>query len=98
MLLAQNHPTSLLTLSKAWYVKSVDDNGNEEWIPATPQITSQMNSNQVKAAIDAFEKKMEQMAQTGDATQKRDGLNIAYPQTHSEEREHEVRVMKDGEE
>lgn len=98
MLLAQNHPTSLLTLSKAWYVKSVDANGNEEWIPATPQITYQMNSNQVKAAIDAFEKKMEQMAQTGDATQKRDGLNIAYPQTHSEEREHEVRVMKDGEE
>lgn len=98
MLLAQNHPTSLLTLSKAWYVKSVDDNGNEEWIPATPQITSQMDSNQVKAAIDAFEKKMEQMAQTGDATQKRDGLNIAYPQTHSEEREHEVRVMKDGKE
>lgn len=98
MLLAQNHPTSLLTLSKAWYVKSTDANGNEEWIPATPQITSQMNSNQVKAAIDAFEKKMEQMAQTGDATQKRDRLNIAYPQTHSEEREHEVRVMKDGEE
>ena len=98
MLLAQNHPTSLLTLSKAWYVKSTDANGNEEWIPATPQITSQMNSNLVKAAIDAFEKKMEQMAQTGDATQKRDGLNIAYPQTNSEEREHEVRVMKDGEE
>lgn len=98
MLLAQNHPTSLLTLSKAWYVKSVDDNGNEEWVPATPQITSQMNSNQVKAAIDAFEQKMENMAQTGDATQQREGLNIAYPQTHSEEREHEVRVMKDGEE
>lgn len=98
MLLAQNHPTSLLTLSKAWYVKSTDANGNEEWIPATPQITSQMNSNQVKAAIDAFEQKMENMAQTGGATQQRDGLNIAYPQTHSEEREHEVRVMKDGEE
>lgn len=98
MLLAQNHPTSLLTLSKAWYVKSRDANGNEEWVPATPQITSQMNSNQVKAAIDAFEQKMEQMEQTGDATQKRDGLNISYPQTHSEEREHEVRVMKDGEE
>ncbi len=98
MLLAQNHPTSLLTLSKAWYVKSTDANGNEEWIPATPQITSQMNSNQVKAAIDAFEQKMEQMDQTGDATQQREGLNIAYPQTHSEEREHEVRVMKDGEE
>lgn len=98
MLLAQNHPTSLLTLSKAWYVKSTDANGNEEWIPASPQITSQMNSNQVKAAIDAFEQKMEQLAQTGDATQQRDGLNIAYPQTHSEEREHEVRVMKDGEE
>lgn len=98
MLLAENHPTSLLTLSKAWYVKSTDAAGNETWIPASPQITSGMTNQQVKVAMEAFQKKMEQMEQNGDATQQRGHLEITYPQTNSEEREHEVRVMKDGEE
>ena len=98
LLLAQNHPTSLLNVSKAWYVKTTDANGNEQWIPATPQITSGITSKQVAAALDAFQQKMEQLEQKGDATQKREHLEISYPQTNGEEREHEVRVMKDGEE
>ena len=98
LLLAENHPTSLLNVSKAWYIKTTDANGNEEWIPASPQITANMTARQVDAAIDAFQKKMEAMEQKGDATQKREHLEISYPQTNSEEREHEVRVMKDGEE
>jgi len=98
LLLAQNHPTSLLNVSKAWYVKSVDANGNEEWIPASPNITANMTSRQVEAELEAFQKKMEAMEQNGDATQKREHLEISYPQTNSEEREHEVRVMKGGEE
>ena len=98
MLLAENHHTSLLTLSKAWYVKSTDASGNETWIPASPQITSGMTNQQVEAAMEAFQKKMEKMEETGDATQQRGNLEITYPQTNSEEREHEVRVMKDGEE
>ena len=98
LLLAENHPTSLLNVSKAWYIKTTDAQGNEEWIPASPQITAGMNSKQVEAALEAFEKKMEQMAQKGDATQKREHLEISYPQTNGEEREHEVRVMKNGEE
>ena len=98
LLLAENHPTSLLNVSKAWYIKTTDAQGNEEWIPASPQITAGMNSKQVEATLDAFEKKMEQMAQKGDATQKREHLEISYPQTNGEEREHEVRVMKNGEE
>ena len=98
LLLAENHPTTLLNVSKAWYVKTVDAQGNEEWIPASPQITANMNASQVEAALQAFEQKMEQMKQTGDATQKREHLEISYPQTNSEEREHEVRVMRDGEE
>ena len=98
LLLAENHPTSLLNVSKAWYIKTTDAQGNEEWIPASPQITAGMNSKQVETALEAFEKKMEQMAQKGDATQKREHLEISYPQTNGEEREHEVRVMKNGEE
>ena len=98
MLLAENHPTSLLTLSKAWYVKSTDASGNETWIPASPQITSGMTNQQVEAAMEAFQKKMEKLEETGDATQQRGHMEITYPQTSSEEREHEVRVMKDGEE
>ena len=98
LLLAQNHPTSLLNVSKAWYVKTVDANGNEEWIPASPNITANMTSRQVEAELEAFQKKMEALEQNGDATQKREHLEISYPQTNSEEREHEVRVMKGGEE
>ena len=98
MLLAENHHTSLLTLSKAWYVKSTDASGNETWIPTSPQITSGMTNQQVEAAMVAFQKKMEKLEETGDATQQRGHMEITYPQTSSEEREHEVRVMKDGEE
>lgn len=98
LLLAQNHRTSLLNVSKAWYIKTKDAQGNEEWIPASPQITEGMTSKQVEAALEAFEQKMEQMKQNGEATQKREHLEISYPQTNGEEREHEVRVMKGGEE
>ena len=98
LLLAQNHRTSLLNVSKAWYIKTKDAQGNEEWIPASPQITEGMTDRQVEAALEAFEQKMEQMQQNGEATQKREHLEISYPQTNGEEREHEVRVMKEGEE
>ena len=98
LLLAQNHRTSLLNVSKAWYIKTKDAQGNEEWIPASPQITEGMTGKQVEAALEAFEQKMEQMQQNGEATQKREHLEISYPQTNGEEREHEVRVMKGGEE
>ena len=98
LLLAQNHRTSLLHVSKAWYIKTKDAQGNEEWIPASPQITEGMTGRQVELALEAFEQKMEQMKQNGEATQKREHLEISYPQTNGEEREHEVRVMKGGEE
>jgi len=98
LLLAENHPTSLLNLSKAWYIKTMDAQGNEEWIPASPNITANMTSQQVKNELENFQKRMEAMEKKGDATQKREHLEISYPQTNSEEREHEVRVMKNGEE
>ena len=97
--MAMNHPSDLLTVSKAWYVKSKDQFGNEVWIPASPNIpVDETDPAVIQAALDAFQTKMEQMEQSGDATRQRGSLNIEYPQTKSEEREHEVRVMKDGEE
>lgn len=97
--MAMNHPSDLLTVSKAWYVKTKDQFGNEVWIPASPNIPAdETDPAVIEAALDAFRTKMEQMELSGDATQQRGSLNIEYPQTKSEEREHEVRVMKDGEE
>jgi hypothetical protein len=97
--MAMNHPTDLLTVSKAWYVKTKDQFGNEVWIPASPNIPAdETDPAVIEAALNAFQTKMEQMEQSGDATQQRGSLNIEYPQTKSEEREHEVRVMKNGEE
>ena len=99
LMMAMNHPSDLLTVSKAWYVKSKDQFGNEVWIPASPNIpVDETDPAVIQAALDAFQTKMEQMEQSGDATRQRGSLNIEYPQTKSEEREHEVRVMKDGEE
>ena len=99
LMMAMNHPTDLLTVSKAWYVKTKDQFGNEVWIPASPNIpVDETDPSVIEAALDAFQTKMEQMEQSGDATQQRGSLNIEYPQTKMEEREHEVRVMKDGEE
>ena len=99
LMMAMNHPTDLLTVSKAWYVKTKDQFGNEVWIPASPNIPAdETDPAVIQAALDAFQTKMEQMEQSGDATQQRGSLNIEYPQTKMEEREHEVRVMKDGEE
>ena len=99
LMMAMNHPTDLLTVSKAWYVKTKDQFGNEVWIPASPNIPAdETDPAVIEAALDAFQTKMEQMEQSGDATQQRGSLNIEYPQTKMEEREHEVRVMKNGEE
>ena len=99
LMMAMNHPSDLLTVSKAWYVKTKDQFGNEVWIPASPNIPAdETDPAVIEAALDAFQTKMEQMEQSGDATQQRGSLNIEYPQTKMEEREHEVRVMKDGEE
>lgn len=99
LLLARNHPTSLLTLSKAWYIKTTDTQGNEKWIPASPNIPSDVKtSKEVLQYIDQFEQNMELLEKTGDATQKKDGLHIEYPQTTGQEREHEIRVMDRGQE
>ena len=99
LLLARNHPTSLLTLSKAWYIKTTDTQGNEKWIPASPNIPSDVKtSKEVQQYIDQFEQNMELLEKTGDATQKKDGLHIEYPQTTGQEREHEIRVMDRGQE
>ncbi len=99
LLLARNHPTSLLTLSKAWYIKTTDAQGNAKWIPASPNIPADVKTaKEVQQYVDQFEKNMELLEKTGDATQKKDGLHIEYPQTAAQEREHEIRVMDRGQE
>ena len=99
LLLAENHPTKLLTVSKAWYVKSKDAFGNDIWTIASPNIPADMTDpEKISQAIAQFEKDMRDLEAMEEATQKRGRLDIEYPQTHGEEREHEVRVLRDGEE
>lgn len=99
LLLAENHPTKLLTVSKAWYVKSKDAFGNDIWTIASPNIPADMTDpEKISQAIEQFDKDMRDLEAMDEATQKRGRLDIEYPQTHGEEREHEVRVLRDGEE
>lgn len=99
LLLAENHPTSMLSVSKAWYVKSRDAQGNEIWTISSPNIPSDMTDpEKISQAIAQFDNDMRTLEVMGEATQKRGHLDIVYPQTKGEEREHEVRVLRDGEE
>ena len=100
LLLAENHPeNTLLTLSKAWYVKTKDSEGNDVWMPSSPNIPASMTDPaKIKDAIKKWLDTMERLRTNGEAKQQREGLNIVYPQTNYEERQHEVRVMRNGEE
>ena len=100
LLLAENHPeNTLLTLSKAWYVKTKDSDGNEVWMPSSPNIPASMTDPaKIKEQIKKWLDTMERLRTNGEAKQQREGLNIVYPQTNYEERQHEVRVMRNGEE
>ena len=100
LLLAENHPeNTLLTLSKAWYVKTKDSEGNDVWMPSSPNIPASMTDPaKIKVAIKKWLDTMERLRTNGEAKQQREGLNIVYPQTNYEERQHEVRVMRNGEE
>lgn len=99
LLLAENHPTSLLTVSKAWYVKSRDTQGEEIWTISSPKIPADMTDpEKISQAISQFNNDMKTLEAMGEATQKRGELTIEYPQTKGEEREHEMRVLRDGDE
>lgn len=95
--LARNHPNQLLTPDKAWYVNMGDD-ANPDWTAVSPDIPENATREEIVDIIDAFNKRMRELKAEGKATQTRGSLSISYPAPDPQLKEHEIRLMDNGEE
>ena len=89
--MALNHPTDVISVRKAWYVK--DANG--EWVLSMPAINE---GDDVSEVLRRHEEMMNRMKEQGTATTKTKGLDINYRASASQKNEHSVRVKADGKE
>ena len=95
--LAVGHDTSLLSISRQWYVNE-GTKENPDWQRAYPELSSDMNDDQVAEALADFDARMKTLKEEGRATQRRDGLTIRYHTTDGQEQQHRVNVSIGGRE
>lgn len=95
--LAIGHATSLLSISKQWYVNE-GTKENPDWQRAYPELSDDMRADEVAAALKEFEEKMKALQDEGMATQRRDGLTLKYHTTTAQEQQHRVNVNIGGRE
>lgn len=87
-----NNPTSLVSVSKQWYVEQADGT----WVPDNPQIPADATGDQVAAIVEQHEQKMLSLGKK--AKTKRAGLKLDLHATKQEGQEHMVRVKRGGKE
>lgn len=95
--LAIGHDTSLLSISKQWYVNE-GTKENPDWQRAYPELSGNMGADEVAAALKEFDEKMKALKDEGMATQRRDGLTLKYHTTTAQEQQHRVNVSIGGRE
>ena len=95
--LAVSHNTSLLSVDRQWYEnKGTDD--NPKWERAYPELNGEMGAEEVAAALENFEQRMQQLKEQGRARRNRQGLTLAYHTTRNESLQHRVSVSIGGRE
>ena len=95
--LAIGHDTSLLSISKQWYVNE-GTKETPDWQRAYPELSGDMGSDEVAATLKEFDEKMKALKDEGMATQRRDGLTLKYHTTTAQEQQHRVNVSIGGRE
>lgn len=95
--LAIGHDTSLLSISRQWYVNE-GTKENPDWQRAYPELSGDMGADEVAAALKEFDEKMKALKDEGMATQRRDGLTLKYHTTTAQEQQHRVNVSIGGRE
>lgn len=86
--MAVNHPTDLITMTKAWYAP----NANGDMELSLPQIDETDNAETIAQKIKDHDELMKSIG----ATRKKQGLNISYPITSSSKTQHAVIVKIGG--
>ena len=95
--LAIGHDTSLLSISKQWYINE-GTKENPDWQRAYPELSGDMGADEVATALKEFDEKMKALKDEGMATQRRDGLTLKYHTTTAQEQQHRVNVSIGGRE
>ena len=95
--LAIGHDTSLLSISKQWYVNE-GTKENPDWQRAYPELSGDMGADEVAAVLREFDEKMKALKDDGMATQRRDGLTLKYHTTTAQAQQHRVNVSIGGRE
>lgn len=95
--LAIGHDTSLLSISKQWYVNE-GTKENPDWQRAYPELSGDMGADEVAAALKEFDEQMKALKDEGMATQRRDGLTLKYHTITAQEQQHRVNVSIGGRE
>lgn len=90
-----NHPSDLVSLSEAWYVK---DNTTGDWILSVPDIKDNDKAEVIRQKFEEHEERMEQLAKNGEATKVKEGLNINYRISDRQAKEHMIVVKRNGKE
>ena len=93
--LALNRPSDLFTVRNVWYVK---DEGANVWERSLPDIPAEATAEEVARIVEDHEALMKRLAEKGLARKSKNGLDIRYRHTDSQEQEHAVVVRQGGKE
>ena len=91
--MAINHPTDVLTVREAWYVK---DPSTGEWVLSFPDIEENDDADTIARKVEEHEERMNMLKENGEATQVKEGLNIDYRISARQAKEHIVNVKRNG--
>ena len=91
--MAINHPTDLLTVKRAWYVK---DPSTGEWTVSFPDIQEGDDADAISSKVEEHERRMKELKDNGEATQSKEGLDIDYRIGKRQAQEHIVPVKRNG--
>lgn len=91
--MAINHPTDVLTVREAWYVK---DPSTGEWVLSFPDIEENDDADTIARKVEEHEERMNMLKEKGEATKVKEGLNIDYRISARQAKEHIVNVKRNG--
>ena len=91
--MAINHPTDVLTVREAWYVK---DPSTGEWVLSFPDIEENDDADTIARKVEEHEERMNMLKENGEATKVKEGLNIDYRISARQAKEHIVNVKRNG--
>ena len=91
--MAINHPTDVLTVKEAWYVK---DTETGDWKMSFPDIKAGDSADVIADKIEEHEQRMKELENNGEATKVKEGLNIDYRIGARQAREHIVTIKRNG--